>query len=141
VVPSIKVVAGILQDAAGRVLISERLGDASFAGLWEFPGGKVGEDELPDSALRRELKEELDVSIECFEPLMQVDHSYPDRNVSIAFYLVTKWQSDPKGMEGQELRWQPPDRIDVEELLPADAPVVGVLKNRADTISKCLSET
>jgi 8-oxo-dGTP diphosphatase len=72
---------------------------------------------------------------------MQVDHSYPDRNVSIAFYLVTKWQSDPKGMEGQELRWQPPDRIDVEELLPADAPVVGVLKNRADTISKCLSET
>ncbi|HET6630779.1 MAG TPA: NUDIX domain-containing protein, partial [Woeseiaceae bacterium] len=50
----LRVAAGILIDAQGRVLLAERLHDHSFAGLWEFPGGKIDPHETPDEALRRE---------------------------------------------------------------------------------------
>lgn len=137
----IKVAAGILVDASGRVLVTERLGDSPFAGLWEFPGGKLKDGEGPETALRRELQEELGVNIKAFEYFMRVDHSYPDRHVSLDFYLVTKWLADPRGLEDQRIRWLALEMLDVAELLPADAPVVHALRARPSSFRKCLSET
>ena len=137
----IKVAAGILQDAAGRVLVTERLGDSPFAGLWEFPGGKVGNGEDSETALCRELLEELGLTVQAYEFFMRVEHSYPDRDVSLDFYLVTRWTSEPKGLEGQRMRWLVPDLLDTAELLPADAPVVAALRARPAPLRKCLSET
>ncbi len=60
------VAAGILRDADGRILITERLCDGPFDGLWEFPGGKIGDDETALEALARELAEELGIEITSF---------------------------------------------------------------------------
>ncbi len=121
------VAAGILRDAAGRVLITERLCDGPFDGLWEFPGGKIGADETPSNALRRELAEELGIEVTGSQPYMDLHHEYPDRTVDLEFFLVTAWQGEPAGLEGQGVRWVLPAELDPAELLPADAPVVAAL--------------
>ena len=122
------VVAGILLDGDGRVLVTERIGDHSFAGLWEFPGGKIedGEDSL--SALRRELGEELGIEILEQSLFMSLDHDYADRSVSIDFYLIRHWRNTPEGRDGQALRWIRPDELSEDLLLPADAPVIKALR-------------
>ena len=124
------VVAGILLDEDGRVLVTERIGDHSFAGLWEFPGGKIedGEDSL--SALGRELREELGIEIVEQSLFMSLDHDYADRSVSIDFYLIKHWRNTPVGRDGQALMWILPEELAEDLLLPADAPVIEALRRR-----------
>ncbi len=124
----IRVVAGILRDNDGRVLIAERLGDHAFAGLWEFPGGKIKDGEEPLSALKRELGEELGISILEQTLLMRLDHNYADRSVSIDFYLINEWSNTPEGRDGQALRWASPAALEEDCLLPADGPVIRALR-------------
>jgi len=122
------VAAGILCDSDGRILIAERLGDGPFHGLWEFPGGKIGNGETPVQALSRELAEELGIEITTCASFMNLRHEYDDRVVTIEFFIVSAWNSDPVGREGQALRWVPRERLDAAELLPADVPVVEALQ-------------
>ena len=122
------VAAGILCDSAGRILIAERLGGGVFNGLWEFPGGKIGADETSLEALSRELAEELGIEVTACASFMNLRHEYDDRTVTIEFFIVSEWNSDPVGREGQALRWVPRESLDAEELLPADVPVVAALQ-------------
>lgn len=124
----LNVAAGILCDAKGRVLIAERLGDGPFHGLWEFPGGKIASDESSLQALSRELAEELGIEVTACASFMNLHHEYEDRIVSIEFFIVSDWNSDPIGREGQALRWVPRERLDADELLPADVPVIAALQ-------------
>jgi len=122
------VAAGILCDSRGRVLITERLGDGPFHGMWEFPGGKIGPEETAPQALSRELAEELGIEVKVCSSFMNLRHEYDDRIVTIEFFIVSDWNSDPVGREGQALRWVQKDRLDADELLPADMPVVQALQ-------------
>ena len=123
------VAAGILCDEAGRVLIAERLGGGPFQGLWEFPGGKITQGESAPQALSRELAEELGIEVTECASFMNLRHEYADRVVTIEFFIVSDWNSDPVGREGQQLRWVPKESLDADELLPADVPVVEALKS------------
>jgi 8-oxo-dGTP diphosphatase len=123
------VAAGILRDAEGRILITERRCKGPFDGLWEFPGGKIDNGESPAAALRRELAEELGIEITNVQPYMDLHHEYPDRIVDLEFFLVTDWQGEPRGLESQGLRWVRPSELNVDELLPADAPVIAALNS------------
>ena len=125
-----EVAAGILCDERGRVLIAERLDDGPFKGLWEFPGGKLAPGESAERALSRELAEELGIEVTESSSFMNLRHEYEDRIVSIEFFIVSDWNSDPIGREGQELRWVPSEFLDANELLPADVPVVEALQQR-----------
>jgi 8-oxo-dGTP diphosphatase len=124
------VAAGILCDAEGRVLIAERLGGGPFQGLWEFPGGKIGDGESAAEALSRELAEELGIEVIACASFMRLRHEYDDRIVSIEFFIVSDWVCEPVGREGQALRWVPRERLDAGELLPADVPVVEALQRQ-----------
>ena len=124
------VAAGILCDAEGRVLIAERLGGGPFHGLWEFPGGKILQWESAVEALSRELAEELGIEVVACASFMRLRHEYDDRIVSIEFFIVSDWVSEPVGREGQALRWVPRERLDAGELLPADVPVVEALQRQ-----------
>jgi 8-oxo-dGTP diphosphatase len=124
------VAAGILCDAEGRILIAERLGGGPFHGLWEFPGGKIIPGESAPEALSRELAEELGIEATTISTFMNLRHEYEDRVVTIEFFIVSNWNSDPVGREGQELRWVTAESLDADELLPADMPVVEALRRR-----------
>ena len=123
------VAAGILCDADGRILIAERVGGGPFHGLWEFPGGKIADGETAVEALSRELAEELGIEITTCASFMNLRHEYDDRIVTIEFFVVSNWNSEPVGREGQALRWVPREQLDAAELLPADVPVIEALKN------------
>ena len=125
-----KVAAGILLDGDGRILVTERNGDHALAGLWEFPGGKLNDGEESVSALSRELVEELGIEILEQSFFMSIDHDYPDRSVSIDFYLVGQWRNTPIGKDGQALRWIRPVDLSEDMLLPADGPVLVALRRR-----------
>ncbi len=122
------VAAGILLGEDGCVLIAERTGDHAFAGLWEFPGGKLTDGEGSEAALRRELYEELGIEIVDQALFMSLAHDYPDRSVSIDFYLIEDWRNVPEGRNGQALKWIRPDELSEDLLLPADGPVIKALR-------------
>ncbi len=123
----IYVAAGILVDASDRVLLTERLGDSPFVGLWEFPGGKIRAHESPAAAMMRELREELGIEVRDSRHFMDVRHDYADRRVDLNFFLVRAWDGEPHGLDGQALTWRHPAEIKSSELLPADVPVLNEL--------------
>jgi 8-oxo-dGTP diphosphatase len=124
----IGVAAGILLDENRRILLAERRGDVKFPGLWEFPGGKIAAGESPETALHRELREELGIEIGAFQYFLTIDHDYDDRRVRLHFYIVTAWNGKVRGTTGQRLRWVAAVELDAEDLLPADRPVVEALR-------------
>ena len=120
------VAAVALIDADGRVLISRRPEGKQLAGLWEFPGGKVEAGERPETALIRELKEELaiDVSESCLAPLTFASHGYETFHLLMPLYVCRRWQGTVRGAEGQDLAWVTPLRLQDYPMPPADVPLI-----------------
>ncbi len=125
------VVAGALFDATGRVLIAQRPAGKALAGRWEFPGGKLQADEDPYAGLVRELREELGVQVQAAERLIRYPHAYPERTVWLDMWIVTNWSGEPRGLDGQALKWVEPARLHEEDILEADQPIVAELARRA----------
>jgi mutator protein MutT len=125
----VHVVAAALIDAAGRVLIAQRPSGKHLAGGWEFPGGKLEPGEERLTGLERELREELGISIiGTPRPLIRVRHAYPSREVLLDICVVKRYRGEPRGLDGQALRWCTQDELDAAELLPADRPIVTALR-------------
>jgi len=120
----IHVVAGAVMDAAGRVLIAQRPPAKHLAGGWEFPGGKLEPGEERLAGLARELQEELGIAIATPRPLIRVRHAYPSREVLLDVWIVRHYRGEPRGLDGQALRWCTRDELAEVELLPADGPIV-----------------
>ena len=123
------VAACALIDADGRVLLTRRPEGKVMAGLWEFPGGKVEPDEVPDAALIRELKEELgvDASAACLAPLTFASHGYNDFHVVMLLYVCRRWQGVPAAREGQSLKWVKPRDLRDYPMPAADLPLIPAL--------------
>lgn len=124
----VRVAAGILRRPDGRVLIAQRPPGKIAAGRWEFPGGKIEPGESREAALRRELQEELGVTLRQTRPLIRVTHAYTERSVELDCHLVSAWEGEPHGREEQALAWVQPARIWDYDLLEADAPIVDALR-------------
>jgi len=123
----LEVVAGIILDGNGRVLLAQRPVHKHQGGCWEFPGGKIQSAETASAALLRELAEELDIEVLQSRPFMTVDHDYPDLSVRLRFREVTHWQGVPRGMEGQPLDWYFPSEMPKLPFPAANLPVVRAL--------------
>jgi 8-oxo-dGTP diphosphatase len=124
----IEVVAGVIRDHRGRILLARRTEGRDLAGLWEFPGGKHEADETPEAALKRELLEELGIDIEIGAPLIRVPQAYPHKRLSLDVYEVRSWLGTVRGLEGQALAWVPPHKLAEYPMPPADIPVVAALQ-------------
>ncbi|MGO9993060.1 MAG: NUDIX domain-containing protein [Steroidobacteraceae bacterium] len=124
----IHVVAGAVTRADGRVLIAQRPPGKQLAGSWEFPGGKLEPGEARAAGLARELQEELDITIRDPRPLVRVRHTYPYGEVLIDMWVVTRYAGEPRGLDGQSLRWCTQDELATADLLPADRPIVRALR-------------
>ena len=127
-IPEIEVVAAILRDPQGRVLIADRPAGKPWAAYWEFPGGKLEEGEAQAAALKRELREELGIAVEGAYRLFSFSYRYPERLVHLHVWRVTRWQGTPVPYEGQILAWHELDALPEVKLLPADQPILDVLR-------------
>lgn len=126
---SIHVVAGVITDPRGRILLTRRDGSSDMAGLWEFPGGKREPGETPEEALIRELREEIGIEVTAVgEKIIEVPQRYPDKRLRLDVRHVTRWKGTPRGCEGQALMWVLPERLERYSMPPADVPVVAALR-------------
>ncbi len=119
-----QVVAAILRDDAGRVLVSLRPAGKPQAGYWEFPGGKLAAGETTEQALKRELREELGIEVRSCHEWLTLEHDYADKHVSLAVWKVAAYAGAVQAMEAQELRWVTRTELTQLKLLPADWPIV-----------------
>lgn len=124
------VMAGVMLDASGRVLLAQRPPGKHLAGLWEFPGGKIDPGEMPSAALARELREELGVEVDlaAATPLIRIPWRYGDRELLLDAWRIDAWQGMPQSLEGQALQWVMPDQVDATMLAPADRPILQALR-------------
>ena len=126
------VAAAALVDVDGRVLIAQRPPGKSMAGLWEFPGGKIDQNEIPEVALARELREELGITVmpACFAPLTFASHAYDDFHLVMLLYVSRSWTGIAAPLEGQTLKWVRPRDLFDYPMPPADRPLIAPLIER-----------
>ena len=128
---TILVVAAALVDFDGRVLIAQRPEGKQLAGLWEFPGGKVELGETPETALIRELEEELGIVVKqaCLAPFVFASHTYESFHLLMPLYLIRRWEGEPEAKEHAALKWVRPNDMGQYPMPPADDPLVAWLRD------------
>jgi 8-oxo-dGTP diphosphatase len=119
----VDVAVGVLLDAGGRFLITSRPAGKVYADHWEFPGGKVESGETVEQALKRELHEELGITIGTAVPWKTTLHDYAHARVRLHFCKVFAWEGAFEMREAQQMAWQTLP-VDVKPLLPGTLPVL-----------------
>ena len=119
------VVAAVIEQD-GRFLVARRLRGTHLAGYWEFPGGKIGDGEALEDALRREIREELNTGIGGLTEIFQTRHAYADRTVELHFFRGTL-EGPPEPALGQELRWIAREDFQALPFPPADSELLAEL--------------
>ncbi len=124
-----------LVDTDGRVLMCQRPKGKMFAGMWEFPGGKIEKGETPEQAIVRELREELGVEPceRCLQPFSFSSYAYDDFDLLMPFYICRQWDGFIRAREGQMIKWVFPKRLLDLSLVPADIFLAQQLRDRLIT--------
>lgn len=119
----VEVAAGlIIRD--GNILIAQRLGNAHLGGLWEFPGGKRQRGESFEACLKREVMEELGLTIAIHEQVSSAEHHDPPYHIRLRFYRCTVLAGEPQPLGCEAFRWVAPEEIAAYPFPPADLPLV-----------------
>lgn len=119
----VEVVAALIWDG-DRFLICQRPAHKARGLLWEFVGGKVEPGETKEQALRRECREELDISLSVGEVFMEVVHPYPDITVRLTLFQGTIEEGTPRMLEHHDLHWITPEEIPAFDFCPADEEIL-----------------
>jgi 8-oxo-dGTP diphosphatase len=123
------VVAAALEDGEARVLLQQRPQGRAMPGLWEFPGGKVEDGELPEAALARELEEELGIGVGpgSLVPASFASAAVGDSHMILLLYLCRDWRGEPRPLHATALKWVRPGEMVADEMPPADRPLIAAL--------------
>ncbi|MBQ0209532.1 8-oxo-dGTP diphosphatase MutT [Providencia rettgeri] len=122
------IAAGIIRNSQQQIFITKRPEGTHMAGFWEFPGGKLEKGELPEAALIRELEEEVGIIVTQSELFHRVDHEFDDRFITLYFFMVSEWDNEPYGKEGQVSRWVAQQDLVVDEFPPVNRVIVDMLR-------------
>ncbi|MBO4515118.1 MAG: (deoxy)nucleoside triphosphate pyrophosphohydrolase [Lachnospiraceae bacterium] len=128
---TIRVVAAVIKSispAGQPVIFATQRGYGEYKDGWEFPGGKIEQNETPEEALRREIQEELNMDISVGEKLMTVEYDYPAFHLSMDCFLCTIASGTPQLLEHEAARWLTMEELDTVDWLPADQMIVQKLK-------------
>ena len=118
---------GVVLNAAGDVLIDQRLEEGLLGGMWEFPGGKQEPGESIEVCIERELREELDIAVTVGEQLISVDHAYSHKKLRFVVHLCTWVSGDPQPLASQQVRWVRPDALKDYPFPAANARIIEAL--------------
>lgn len=129
---TIRVVAAIIIH--GEKIFATQRGYGEFEGGWEFPGGKIEENETPENALEREIKEELDTEIEVGELLDTVEYDYPSFHLSMDCFVCTIKSGDLVLKEHKNAKWLTKDTLNSVDWLPADEGLVEKIREYMNRI-------
>ena len=116
-------------DVDCRILISNRKNKNQFSNCWEFPGGKIENNETPDACLIRELKEEInvDVSMSCIAPIGFSTSSYSEFDITLLLYICRKWIGTPIPLEGNDIKWIAPKDLKLHKMPEANSSLIPIL--------------
>ena len=131
---TVPVVAGLILER-GKLLIAQRRVGSHRGGLWEFPGGKIKENEEPRQALRRELREELGIEVEVGALVEAAFHVYPEYPILLLAYVCRIREGVPRPLGCQDLRWVHADELQGFPMPPADDPIRGRFLSLRDRFS------
>lgn len=123
----LQVAVGIIRNTERQIFLAQRAASSYMANKWEFPGGKIEQDESAEQALKRELMEETGIEVTSASAIGQVDHSYEDLRVTLHFFLVEGWNGEPYGREGQPQRWVEQQDLIADEFPPANHELISRL--------------
>ncbi len=118
----------ILSSDAQHVFITHRATSSHCGGFWEFAGGKIEQGETEEQAVKRELNEEVGISVLACEPFITVTHEYPSKTLTLHFFLITAFEGEPYGREQQEGKWVSLSELVEFEFPEANSPVLEKLK-------------
>jgi 8-oxo-dGTP diphosphatase len=124
----VHVAVGVIK-ANNALFICKRPDDKHQGGLWEFPGGKVESGESVFEALKRELHEEVALTIHSSNELMLIEHDYGDKCVKLDVHLVTEFEGNAHGAEGQKSAWVDLDKLDEYNFPAANVEIINKLKS------------
>lgn len=129
-VPLLAVAAAALVDPRGYVLVQRRPQGSEFAGLWEFPGGKIEDGESPEAALIRELREELGIFVgsAALAPACFASARLDERHLLLLVFICRKWDGVPRPLHAAELLWLTPSDLHGFDMPPADRPLIRLLE-------------
>ena len=116
----INVVAAVIRDEEGRILITQRNLKKAQGGLWEFPGGKIESEETKEHAIVREIKEELDVDIEYKDYLAEKVFEYPEKTINLIALECKKINGEIRLLEHESYAWVYEKELNDYEFAPAD---------------------
>ncbi|BBV67597.1 8-oxo-dGTP diphosphatase MutT [Kluyvera ascorbata] len=120
----LQISVGIIRNAAGEIYITQRAADSHMAHKWEFPGGKIEAGETPEEAVIRELQEEVGIAATSLHQFDKLEYQFPDRHITLWFWMVDGWEGEPWGKEGQPGRWVAQRDLVADEFPPANVPVI-----------------
>ena len=123
----IHVAVAVVKDQFGKILITKRPDTVDQGGLWEFPGGKVESNENVRQALKRELYEEVGLTILTATPLIKIQHDYGDKSVLLDVFMVNLYNEDAYAKEGQKLNWVKPGNLSDYEFPVANYPIIDAI--------------
>lgn len=123
---TVEVVAAVI-ISGGRVFATQR-GYGEWKDWWEFPGGKIEAGETPEEALRREIREELDIEISVGETLGTVEYDYPAFHLTMHCYLCAISEGELRLLEHEAARWLSPESLDSVRWLPADLTILDSIR-------------
>lgn len=135
-------VVGAVVERNGSVFAARRNPDRSAGGLWEFPGGKIEDDEEPDTALQRELREELNVDISVGPLIDQSISTVGSSQIELSCYLASFGVDDPvESTDHDAFQWVPLSQVTLLDWAPGDIPIVGRLELRLSELGGLTRES
>src|SRR5216683_184802 len=107
VLPFVTTVVAAVIERGGLILIAQRKSNSRHALKWEFPGGKVEAGETPESALVRELEEELGIRAIIEREITRYEYHYPGRDrILLVFYRVVRFEGELRNLDFEQIRWE-----------------------------------
>jgi 8-oxo-dGTP diphosphatase len=128
--PHVHVAAGLIWRQ-GRLLLTRRPKGTHLAGYWEFPGGKQEEGESLEACLEREIMEELGVTVKVHDHLLQVDHDYEDKSISLHLFQCSGPSGEPQAIGCDAMKWVSPQDLDRYKLPPPDVRIIPFIRKLA----------